>query len=274
MMHVRMMARRRRKFILPSKPACLHARMGSHASCSRRATMQRQWIGLPGGTMPTKTCHRCRTRPWTRTWRRAGHTLFAFDLSPRRALSARSAAGQAAEHLRCCPQEGPAAVMNLAAARRLGQEGKALLFLKKKKQKDFGPWGSGRAGGSGAQWAKVLWFFLSRKNTLSSRGDAECRGWPVHNGVQRRGCWRTWSARRARPASRSRSTRRARPCWPAAARYGVPRRLIAVPVVAPSMLGPWPSNQVHRLRPSRSVRGLAASTPPWPTHIASTTALA
>ncbi len=71
--------------------------------------------------------------------------------------------------------------MNLAATRCLRQESRTLLFLKKKKQKDFAHWGSRRAGGSGEQWAKVLWFFLSRKNSLLSQGGEQYRGWQVHN---------------------------------------------------------------------------------------------
>jgi hypothetical protein len=40
---------------------------------------------------------------------------------------------------------------------------KGLLFLKKKKQKDFYPIRPGAAAHQ-SQWIKVLWFFLSRKN--------------------------------------------------------------------------------------------------------------
>jgi hypothetical protein len=45
-------------------------------------------------------------------------------------------------------------------------ERKRLLFLTKKKQKDFSPF-SGPGAGYG-RWRKVLWFFLSRKNNLVS----------------------------------------------------------------------------------------------------------
>jgi len=41
-----------------------------------------------------------------------------------------------------------------------GWEGKGLLFLKKKQQKDFYPFAVEGA------WIKVFWFFFSKKNVL------------------------------------------------------------------------------------------------------------
>ncbi len=71
MTHVRLTMRWSRRFTLPSRLGCLHARMGNRASCFRQATMQRQWTGLLGGTVLTKTYLRYRTRPWARTSRQA-----------------------------------------------------------------------------------------------------------------------------------------------------------------------------------------------------------
>ncbi len=38
-------------------------------------------------------------------------------------------------------------------------------------------------GGSGVLWAKVLWFFLSRKNMLSSYVGAGNRDWQIHDSL-------------------------------------------------------------------------------------------
>jgi hypothetical protein len=45
-------------------------------------------------------------------------------------------------------------------------DGRTLLFLKKKKQKDFYPFGWAVATPA-TQRTKILWFFLSRKNNFS-----------------------------------------------------------------------------------------------------------
>jgi hypothetical protein len=45
---------------------------------------------------------------------------------------------------------------------------KDLLFLKKKKQKDFYPFAPGPSGQSVRKWIKVFWFFFSKKNILSN----------------------------------------------------------------------------------------------------------
>ncbi len=54
-------------------------------------------------------------------------------------------------------------------------------FSEEKEAKRLCPLGLRRSGGSGDQWAKVLWFFLSRKNSLLSQGGEQCRGWQVHD---------------------------------------------------------------------------------------------
>ncbi len=46
------------------------------------------------------------------------------------------------------------------------------------------PWGSGRAGSSGAPWAEVLWFFLSRKDTAASCRAAGHRAWQANAGLR------------------------------------------------------------------------------------------
>ena len=47
-----------------------------------------------------------------------------------------------------------------------GRSFKSLLFLKKKKQKDFYPFMPGRVTPPGIKGMKVFWFFFSKKNIL------------------------------------------------------------------------------------------------------------
>jgi hypothetical protein len=46
------------------------------------------------------------------------------------------------------------------------REGRKDFFFEKKKQKTFGRFGFGVAGIGSAQFAKVFWFFFSKKNCL------------------------------------------------------------------------------------------------------------
>jgi Protein of unknown function (DUF2501) len=68
---------------------------------------------------------------------------------------------------------------------------KILLFLKKKKQKDFCLLGTMRLHATGSQRTKVLWFFLSRKNKASwlliSR-DAPVRCMTLSGGLRNEAC--------------------------------------------------------------------------------------
>ncbi len=52
------------------------------------------------------------------------------------------------------------------------EDSKGLLFLKKKKQEDFTPFGLGAARAAEANGMKVFWFFFSKKNVLPSLGAA------------------------------------------------------------------------------------------------------
>ena len=72
--------------------------------------------------------------------------------------------------------------MNAAARSRwLRQDSKRLLFLKKKKQKDFARWGAAQAGGSETSWAKFFGSFFQERTRflLFLAHDAELWQAPV-----------------------------------------------------------------------------------------------
>ncbi len=108
---------------------------------------------------------------------RHGAAVLASGLQSRGVLPRSGPAGSCLR--RAVPKaSGPDAAVDLEPAQLL-QVGKQESSSGEKEAKRLFQPNSGRAGGSGDLWAKVLRFFLSRKNMLPSRLRARHRGWQV-----------------------------------------------------------------------------------------------